>query len=475
MLENDTVIRVLVVDDETVVRVGIARALERQGMRVRTAADGEQALEAMAEEPFAIVLLDIKMPGMSGLEVLRHIRVDYPGTAVVMITGYPTMDSAIECLKLGAVDYLAKPFSDDELLISVQKAIEKKRLVDENLFLRKEISNRYSFGNIVGENPKILKVFDKIRKVASTDSTVLITGESGTGKELFAGAIHAHSLRAARAFVAVDCSTLSPTLLETELFGHVKGSFTGATQDRAGIFEVAHDGTLFLDDVANLNMEIQSKFLRVLEVYEYKPVGASHSKKTNIRVIAATNKDLKAMVDEGTFREDLFYRLNVFPVYLPPLRERKDDIPRLSYHFLRHFCKKTGKRIEGFSDDALEMLVGYEWPGNVRQLKNVIERLVIMSDRKIVDSIDLMEPPLPRRFVKGDAVPKTLGELKAFKRGLLERDYGQMEKAFLIKALDACDGNITHAADLVGMQRSNFSNLMKKHHLLTRGANAQAE
>ena len=468
-------VRVLIIDDERSICSGCQLVLSDEGHLVQSQLSGRSGLDLVREEQFDLVLLDMKLPDLDGMEILKTIRKEKPEIYVIIMTGYSTVQNAVQAMKLGAVDYLAKPFSDDELLISVQKAIEKKRLVDENLFLRKEISNRYSFGNIVGENPKVLKVFDKIRKVASTDSTVLITGESGTGKELFARAIHAHSLRAARAFVAVDCSTLSPTLLETELFGHVKGSFTGATQDRAGIFEVAHDGTLFLDDVANLNMEIQSKFLRVLEVYEYKPVGASHSKKTNIRVIAATNKDLKAMVDDGTFREDLFYRLNVFPVYLPPLRERKDDIPRLSYHFLRHFCKKTGKRIEGFSDDALEMLVGYEWPGNVRQLKNVIERLVIMSDRKIVDSIDLMEPPLPRRFVKGDAVPKTLGELKAFKRSLLERDYGQMEKAFLIKALGACDGNITHAADLVGMQRSNFSNLVKKHHLLSKGTNASSE
>jgi DNA-binding NtrC family response regulator len=468
-------IRVLIIDDEHSICSGCKMVLSDEGHLVQFQLSGRAGLDLVREGQFDLVLLDMKLPDLDGMEILKTIRKEKPEIYVIIMTGYSTVQNAVQAMKLGAVDYLAKPFSDDELLIAVQKAIEKKRLVDENLFLRKEISNRYSFGNIVGENPKVLKVFDKIRKVASTDSTVLITGESGTGKELFARAIYAHSLRAARAFVAVDCSTLSPTLLETELFGHVKGSFTGATQDRAGIFEVAHDGTLFLDDVANLNMEIQSKFLRVLEVYEYKPVGASHSKKTNIRVIAATNKDLKAMVDEGTFREDLFYRLNVFPVYLPPLRERRDDIPRLSYHFLRHFCKKTGKRIEGFSDDALEMLVGYEWPGNVRQLKNVIERLVIMSDRKIVDSIDLMEPPLPRRFRKGEAVPKTLGELKAFKRNLLERDYGQMEKAFLIKALDACDGNITHAADLVRMQRSNFSNLVKKHHLLSKGTNASSE
>jgi len=327
----------------------------------------------------------------------------------------------------------------------------------------------------VGENPKILEIFDQIRKVAPTDSTVLIYGASGTGKELFSRAIHAHSQRAGRQFVAVDCSTLAPNLLESELFGHVKGAFTGATQDKAGIFEVAHDGTLFLDDVANLTPEIQGKLLRVLEVREYKPVGANHVKKTNVRIIAATNKDLRAMVDEGTFREDLFYRLNVFPIILPPLQERKDDVPKLAYHFLRHFCRKTGKRIEGFSDDALEILVNHEWPGNVRQLKNVVERLVIMADHDILDSLDLLEPMQMKGFVRGDSIPNSLEELKVIKKKLLEDHYGQLEKAFILKALKMCKGNITHAAEKVGMQRSNFSAMMKKHKISAQGTKDESD
>jgi transcriptional regulator with GAF, ATPase, and Fis domain len=294
---------------------------------------------------------------------------------------------------------------------------------------------------------------------------VLLCGESGTGKELFARAIHAHSQRAAKQLVAVDCSTLSPSLLESELFGHVKGAFTGATQDKPGIFEVAHDGTLFLDDIANLNMEIQGKLLRVLEVYEFKPVGASHFKKTDIRIIAATNKDLKAMVDEGSFREDLFYRLNVFPIFLPPLRERKDDIPKLAYHFLRYFCRKTGKRIEGFSSDALEILRNHAWPGNVRQLKNVVERLVIMDERGILDGLDVIESPDGKQTLRGDSIPETLKELRSAKKQLIDEVYGKTEKAFLLKALKNSDGNISRAAEKAGMQRSNFSAMMKKHHI----------
>jgi two-component system NtrC family response regulator len=337
--------------------------------------------------------------------------------------------------------------------------------VEENLSLRQELRDRFGFKNIVGDNPKILQIFDEIRKVAPTDSTVLLSGESGTGKEIFARAIHAHSQRSARQFLAVECSTFSPGLLESELFGHIKGAFTGAVQDKAGIFEMAHGGTLFFDDVANLSLETQGKLLRVLEMHDYKPVGASHFKKTDVRIIAATNQDLNSMAGEGNFREDLFYRLNVFPIFLPPLRERKDDIPKLAYHFLRLFCRQTGKRILGFTDDALEMLVNYEWPGNVRELKNAVERLVIMEDKPSLDIVSMIDHLRARQSWKWNSIPETLEELRAVKKHLLEHSYGEIEKAFLVKALKACGGNVTRAAEKVGMQRSNFHALMRKHNL----------
>jgi two-component system NtrC family response regulator len=465
--------RILVIDDEQIIRDGCQLALADQGHSVDSLSNGRAGLEAIRDDRFDLVLLDIKLPDMDGMEILATVRKEKPVVHVIVMTGYSTIQNAVEAMKLGAVDYLAKPFTDDELVLAVERAVEKKRLLEENIFLRKELLDRFGFSSIVGENPKMLRTFDEVRRVAPTDSTVLICGESGTGKELFAKAIHTHSQRSGKQFVAVDCSTLSPNLLESELFGHVKGAFTGAVQDRPGIFEVAHDGTLFLDDVANLTTEIQGKLLRVLEVYEYKPVGASHAKKTNVRIIAATNKDLKVMVNEGGFREDLFYRLNVFPILLPPLRDRKDDIPKLAYHFLRHFCRKTGKRIDGFSDDALEMLVGHRWPGNVRQLKNVIERLVIMADRNVLDALDLLEPPQMSRFLKENTIPETLEELKAFKKKFLDEKYGQIEKAFVMQALRACGGIITQAAERVGMQRSNFSALMKKHHLSAKSVKAQ--
>ena len=457
--------RILVIDDEQTVCDGCRLALSEKGYLVHICMTGRAALDVLKEEPYDAILLDLKLPDIYGMEILKTLRRENPGIYVIVMTGYSTVQNAVEAMKLGAFDYLAKPFSDDELLFTVERAIEKKKLLAENEYLRKELIGRFGFNNIIGEDSKILHLFEAINKVAPTDTTVLINGESGTGKELFARAIHAHSPRAACQFVAVDCSTLAPALLESELFGHVKGAFTGAIQDKQGIFEMAHGGTLFLDDIANLSMEIQGKLLRVLEVHEYKPVGGNRFKTSDVRIIAATNRDLKGMVDVGRFREDLFYRLNVFPLLLPPLRERRGDIPKLAYFFLRLFCRKTGKQVEGFSGDALEMLVSYEWPGNVRQLKNVIEHLVIMADGRTLDLLYLFDHLQTRRSWERDPIPETVEELKAAKRRLLEETFGQTEKAFLIKALKACDGNITRAAKKVGMQRPNFATLMKKHHL----------
>jgi DNA-binding NtrC family response regulator len=458
-------IHTLVIDDEKVISEGCRLALSERGHDVHVCTTGRAGLGAVLAGNYEVTLLDMKLPDMDGMDILRTVKKEKPGEYVIVMTGYSTVENAVEAMKLGAFDYLAKPFSDDELVLAVERAAEKKRLVQENLYLRRELLDRFRFSNIVGEDPKILHVFEEIKKVAPTDGTVLIYGDSGTGKELFARAIHMHSRRSTKQFVAIDCSTLSPGLLESELFGHVKGAFTGAVQDKAGIFEVANGGTLFLDDIGNLNLEIQGKLLRVLELQEFKPVGANQIRKTNVRIIAATNKDLKGMINQETFREDLFYRLNVFPIYLPSLRERKDDIPKLAYHFLRHFCRKTGKRIEGFSDDALEILVNHEWPGNVRQLKNVVERLVIMSDHGTLNLFDLLDHMQMVRSLRGNKIPETLEELKAVKQRLLQETFGQIERAFLVRALRESQGNITHAAARVGMQRANFSSLMKKHHL----------
>ena len=324
-----------------------------------------------------------------------------------------------------------------------------------------------SFDKIIGDNPLIVTIFNKIERVAPLDSTVLLEGESGTGKELFANAIHTHSKRAANQLLAVDCNTFSASLMERELFGHEKGAFTGADKTVPGIFEIASNSTLFLDEVTNLDMDIQGKLLRVLESGEFKSVGSNQVKKTNARIIAATNMDLEKRVTEKEFRQDLFYRLNVFPIHIPPLRERRSDIPRLAYHFLHRFCRETGKKISGFSDDALKVLANHDWPGNVRQLKNVVERLIILSDGKqlnqklLSDNLESHPDNSPDHL----PVPRNLEELKAAKKRFLEKNFSKTETLFLKKALLKNNGNITRAAKMVGMQRSNFSTLMKKYHI----------
>ena len=465
-------IKILVIDDEPVICEGCRLSLSDKGLLVDTCLSGTHGLELVLGEEYDLVLLDMKLPDIYGMDILQRVRKEKPGVYIIVMTGYSSVQNAVEAMKLGAFDYLTKPFTEDELWISVQRAAENKRLKDENLALRHQLSERYDFGNIIGEDPKIFKVFDAIRKVAPADTTVLLSGESGTGKELFARAIHAHSNRAAGRFVAVDCSTFSSSLLESELFGHVKGAFTGAVKDKDGIFEAADHGSLFLDEVANLNLDIQAKLLRAMESREFKPVGGSRLKKFDVRIIAATNRDLKLMVDEGNFREDLFYRLNVFPVFIPALRERRGDIPRLLYHFLKLYCRQTGKRVDGFSDEALERLVNHHWPGNVRQLKNVVERLVILADDRILNYWNLAEDMEINPYPSPDIVPRTLAELKSVKRHLLENNFGKIEKAFLQKALAAADGNIAQAARQVGMQRSNFSVLMKKHGLTANTADS---
>lgn len=457
--------KILIIDDEPVVCKGCRLALANENHLVEICMRGREGLDLLQEGDYDVILLDMKLPDMEGMEILRTIQKTKQNLQVIVMTGYSTVQNAVEAMKLGAFDYLCKPFTDEELMLAVQRAIEKKLLIEENLFLRKQLISRGNFPNIIGESPKILHIFEQVEKVAPTDSTVLLIGESGTGKELFAGAIHARSQRAHRQFIAVDCSTLSPTLLESELFGHVRGAFTGAVRDKEGIFDMASGGTLFMDDVTNLSLELQGKLLRVLEMGEFKPVGANHFHKTDVRIIAATNRDLRAMVEEGRFREDLFYRLNVFPIYIPPLRERKEDIPKLAYYFLRLFCRKTGKRIEGFSDEALESLINYDWPGNVRQLKNVVERLVIMADDTKLDLLYLLDQLQLKQSWKDHPIPQTLKELNAAKKQLLEETFGQIQKAFLIKALRASNGNITRAAERVGMQRPNFYALLKKHRI----------
>jgi transcriptional regulator with PAS, ATPase and Fis domain len=346
---------------------------------------------------------------------------------------------------------------------TVAKSLQSIKIVKENLSLKKQLYDKFDFSNIIGETPEIQRVFERIDRVSPMDSTVLLDGESGTGKELFAKAIHVRSARASSRFLAVDCSTFASSVMESELFGHAKGAFTGAESAYEGIFGAAGDGTLFLDEVANLDLDIQGKLLRVLETGEYKPVGSNRIQKSRARVVAATNRDLAQMIKDETFREDLFYRLNVFPIKIPPLRDRRDDIPKIAYHFLRLFCRKAHKKIHGFSDDALEALVNFDWPGNVRQLKNVVERLVIMCDKDQLDHRVLMDNLEIKPLTLVHSIPLSLDELKCAKKKFLEDHFSPIERSFLINALKNAKGNITQAAAAVGMQRSNFSTMMKKN------------
>ena len=467
--------RILVIDDEPIICRGCQLGLAETGQAVDVCPSGRRGLDLLLGGTYDLGLVDIHLPDLNGMEILRRVAAEQPEVCVIVMTGYSSVKNAVEAMKLGAFDYLTKPFTDDELIAAVHTALENKRLKQENRALRRQLNEAYDFHAIVGENPRILQIFDHIKRVAPTDTTVLLYGESGTGKELFARAIHANSRRADHPFVAADCSAFSESLLESELFGHVRGAFTGAIKEKAGIFETADKGSLFLDEVSNLSFDIQAKLLRAIETREFKPVGASHVKTANVRIIAATNQDLRALVGQGTFREDLYYRLNVFPVFLPPLRERRDDIPRLLYHFLKIFCRRSGKRIDGFSDDALKMLVDYDWPGNVRQLRNVVERLTIMAEGRILEYRHFGDYWNTAGPEASEPVPLTLEELKLVKQRLLQDHFGQVEKSFLMRALAAAEGNITQAARQVGMQRSNFSALMKKHGLTVAEALDSAE
>jgi DNA-binding NtrC family response regulator len=462
-------VRILVVDDEMIVCESCKRILEEEGYEVETALSGKEAFEKMKANPFDIVLTDLKMPGIDGMEVLRTFRKEYPDSIIIMITGFSTVETAVEAIKLGAFDYIPKPFTPDEVSIVVKKAIEKKSLMLENIYLRQELQEKYGFHNIVGKSKKMQEIYRVIAKVATTDSTVLIYGQSGTGKELIARAIHFNSPRREKQFVPVDCAVLSENLLESELFGHVRGSFTGAVTTKPGLFEVADGGTVFLDEVGNISLSIQAKLLRVLQEREFTPVGGTKTKKVDIRLIAATNKDLEKMIKEETFREDLYYRLNIVPIYLPALRERPEDIPLLAVHFLKKYAEEMGKAIKGFTPEAMEKLMRYPWPGNVRELENVIERTVVMIDDEMVRVEHLILPGQQEKEILENQIPMTSEELKEVKKQVREKAVEEIERAFVLNALERHQWNVTRTAEEVGMLRPNFQALMRKYNLRARG------
>jgi DNA-binding NtrC family response regulator len=461
--------RILVVDDEEIVIRSCLRILEGGDYEVEAAQSGREALRKIDDNHYDVLILDIMMPEIDGLEVLQRVKESHPDIDVIMVTGLSQIDTAVRAMKLGAFDYLPKPFDPDELKLVVQRAFERRQLLQENLNLKSEVSSKYRFENIVGSSPRMQAVYRLIAKCAPTNSTVLLTGESGTGKELIARAIHYNSLRKDKPFVPVDCNSLSENLLESELFGHVRGSFTGAVANKKGVFEIAKSGTLFLDEVGNLSLSTQAKLLRVIQEREFRAVGDTRAQGADIRLITATNKDLKAMVADGTFREDLFYRINIFPIPIPPLRERREDIPALAFHFLNVFSEELGKKMTGFSEGAMSALVNHDWPGNVRELENTVQRAVILANDKTIrrahlaNIIDAAPRPHPD-------VPRTGDELKQIKKAAREKSVENIEKLFVIEALKRNDWNVTRSAEETGMQRANFQALMKKYQIRIRGA-----
>lgn len=454
------------IDDEAVVCASCKRILSDEGYSVHCQQDPRAGLQAAVSGEYDLILLDLVMPEMEGLEVLKELKNAGVSSEVVIITGYATVETAVEAMKQGADDYLSKPFTPDELVVVIQKVLECSAMFRENQALRRELRLHQGFEGIIGESRCMQKVFSVVKRVAPTDGTVLITGESGTGKEMVAQAIHRLSLRRDRRLLACDCSSLAPALLESELFGHLKGSFSGAIATKKGLFEAADRGTLFLDEIANISLETQGKLLRAIETRNIKKVGDTNERQVDIRLIAATNRDLEKRVSEGKFREDLWYRLNVVPVYLPPLQERTGDVPKLANIFLERFRQKNEVTVQGFTPEAMRIMEGYRWPGNVRELKNVVERLAILCDAERVEPRHL--PPefgqtrLDHTVIE---LPRSWEEFKELKQQVRDAATGDLERRFLVDALQRSGGNVTQAAEDIGMQRTNFHALMRKHEL----------
>ncbi len=447
-------------DDESSLRELLTIVLEGEGYQVISAASGREALETFRENKrtLDLVLQDLKMPEIDGVRLLGHYREEAPDLPVVVMTAFSTWDNAVEAMRLGAYDYIRKPFDTDAIRQVVHRALDRKTFLEECPDdLRQEVVSR---PEMIGNHESVQEVMQMVRRIAPTDSTVLIQGESGTGKELVARAVHYRSLRKNARFVSVNCSALTETLLESELFGHTRGSFTGAVSDTEGLFQAADGGTLFLDEVADMSLTTQVKMLRVLEERRVSPVGSAGSRPVDVRIIAATNRDIHAAVRERSFREDLFYRLNVIPVCLPPLRERKDDIPLLAGYFLAKYARQIGKRVTGISSGARETLRQYDWPGNVRELENVIQRQVVLCEGPAIQQLQLVGQSVSRSVSDRIGVPD---EEMIPPEGMdLEEKLDDFERAYLREALRITEGNMTNAAKLLGMSYRSIRYRVKK-------------
>jgi two-component system response regulator PilR (NtrC family) len=452
--------KILVVDDEKSLREVMSIMLKRAGYDVTEASDGDQAIGQVNKEIYDLVITDLRMPKADGMDVLKAVKSLSPETVVLVVTAFGTADSAVEAMKQGAYDYLTKPFQIDEVQLIIRNALEKRRLSTENMLLKREIASQSSFAQIVGQSEAMQKVFDVVRKVADSKSNVLICGESGTGKELVARAIHYNSVRSTMPFVAVNCSAVPETLLESELFGHMKGSFTGAVANKAGLFEIANGGTIFLDEIGDTTPTIQVKLLRVIQEREFRRVGGNQDMKVDVRVIAATNRDLEKAVADGSFREDLYYRLDVIPIRLPPLRLRAGDIPLLVAHFLQKFAQESGKAAPSLTPEAMHVLLGHEWRGNVRELENLIERVVAFSMDASVNDTDIrgwLHHAVTPQQAQG--VPTDLPEEGLDLEGLING----IEKDLLMKALERSKWVKKKAARLLRLNTRSFRYRLEKY------------
>jgi two-component system, NtrC family, response regulator AtoC len=455
---------ILVVDDEEIVRESLGGWLEKDGYEVECAADGPAAVARLRARPWSILVCDLKMPGMDGLAVLEQAKKLQPDLAVVIMTAYATVDTAVSAMKLGAYDYLMKPFDPEELSLMMQKIVAQQSLVRENAVLRQALEQRYGFRDLYSKSPGMQAVFELARSAARSNSTILILGESGTGKEVLARAVHAESPRAAGPFVDVSCAALTESLLESELFGHEKGAFTGATGRRKGKFEAASGGTLFLDEVGDIGSKLQLDLLRVLEERRFHRIGGNENIEVDVRIIAATNKDLKKAVAAGTFREDLFYRLDVIPITLPPLRDRKEDVPLLVDRFLERLAVELKKPIEGVSGPAMEALLAQPWRGNVRELRNVLERGAVVARTPVIQLEDLGLPP------PGAAPAPAAGQPGGGALPSLD----EVEKKHIAAVLASTGGNVSASARVLGIDRVTLYNKMRKY-ALKRDGEAEGE
>ena len=445
---------ILVVDDEESICQSLRGILSDEGYEVRSVGSAEEALKAVEDDLPDLVLLDIWLPGMDGLEALKILKADYPQVPVIMMSGHGTIETAVKATKLGAFDFIEKPISLEKVVLLVNHALDLVRLEEENKFLKQKVTSAFE---LIGQSKTILELKEMIRIVAPTNAWILIMGENGTGKELVARSIHYQSKRAKRPFIEVNCAAIPEELIESELFGHEKGSFTGATGKKRGKFELAHEGTLFLDEVADMSLKAQAKILRILQEKKFERVGGNKFIDTDVRVLAATNKDLEKEMEAERFRQDLYYRLNVIPLTIAPLRDRKEDIPILAAQFVKDFCAKEGVEPKEIAPDAIELLMEHSWPGNVRELKNIVERLVIMTQGDTIRADDV--PPLSREEQPEEAMD-TLFMHNSFRKAKME-----FEKKFIMRKLQENEGNISKTADSIGLERSNLHRKIKTHSL----------